>query len=170
MSVTDPIANIAFDHDIEAPYTDQYPIGVDRELIANIGRRRDLRAQDGREADRAGKTSAASTARARGPAGRTHGHGLPAAQRDQCTEVPAHERAGHLHALQRPGAHVEQANGRIAGRPIVLHLLEGRGADRTHRQQDPNHDINNDGRLATRSSAHGRRSSVVTRCRRSTCR
>jgi hypothetical protein len=37
VSVTHPTANIAFDRDLEAPYTDQYSIGMDRELMPNVG-------------------------------------------------------------------------------------------------------------------------------------
>ena len=37
LSVTDPRANIAFDPDIRAPLTDQFSIGIDRELTKNVG-------------------------------------------------------------------------------------------------------------------------------------
>jgi hypothetical protein len=37
ISVTDPIANVAFDNDIESPFTDQFSIGLDREIVANLG-------------------------------------------------------------------------------------------------------------------------------------
>lgn len=37
VSVTDPRANIAVDSEMGAPYTDQYSIGVDRELARNLG-------------------------------------------------------------------------------------------------------------------------------------
>ena len=37
VSVTDPIANIRFDTGIKPPYTDQMSIGLDRELVANVG-------------------------------------------------------------------------------------------------------------------------------------
>jgi hypothetical protein len=37
ISVTDPIANVRVDPDIEAPHTDSYSIGLDRELMTNLG-------------------------------------------------------------------------------------------------------------------------------------
>jgi len=37
LSVTDPKANLAIDSNIEAPHTDQYSVGVDRELARNVG-------------------------------------------------------------------------------------------------------------------------------------
>ena len=37
ISVTDSTANLAVDEDVEAPYTDQYSIGVDREIARNLG-------------------------------------------------------------------------------------------------------------------------------------
>jgi hypothetical protein len=37
ISVTDPRTNIAIDRNLKAPYTDLYSIGVDRELMANLG-------------------------------------------------------------------------------------------------------------------------------------
>jgi TonB-dependent receptor-like protein len=36
VSVTDPKANIAIDSNMDAPYTDQYSVGVDRELVSNL--------------------------------------------------------------------------------------------------------------------------------------
>ncbi len=36
LSVTDPLANVTFDRDIKAPYTDQYAIGLDRQLATNV--------------------------------------------------------------------------------------------------------------------------------------
>jgi hypothetical protein len=36
LNVVNPIANIRFDGDTNAPYTDQYAIGMDRELVANM--------------------------------------------------------------------------------------------------------------------------------------
>jgi hypothetical protein len=36
ISVTDPIANIAVDPDINQPYTDSYSVGLDHELMANL--------------------------------------------------------------------------------------------------------------------------------------
>ena len=37
ISVTDPRSNIALDRDLQAPFTDQFSIGFDRELMANLG-------------------------------------------------------------------------------------------------------------------------------------
>jgi hypothetical protein len=37
VSVTDPIANLRFDNDLQSPFTDMYSVGVDRELRANLG-------------------------------------------------------------------------------------------------------------------------------------
>lgn len=37
ISVTDPRANIAVDPNIRAPWTDQFSIGIDRELMRNVG-------------------------------------------------------------------------------------------------------------------------------------
>jgi hypothetical protein len=37
ISVTDPLANIAVDPESDPPFTDQYSIGIDRELMANMG-------------------------------------------------------------------------------------------------------------------------------------
>jgi hypothetical protein len=37
LSITDPRSNLAIDPDIRAPYTDQYSLGIDRELARNIG-------------------------------------------------------------------------------------------------------------------------------------
>ena len=37
ISVTDSTANLAVDPDIDAPYTDRYSIGVDREIARNLG-------------------------------------------------------------------------------------------------------------------------------------
>jgi hypothetical protein len=37
LSITDPKANLAIDSDIEAPHTDQFSVGVDRELARNLG-------------------------------------------------------------------------------------------------------------------------------------
>ena len=37
ISVTDPRANIAVDPNLEAPWTDQYSIGIDREVMRNLG-------------------------------------------------------------------------------------------------------------------------------------
>jgi len=37
VSVTHPTANIAVDPDMDAPYTDSYSVGIDHELMANIG-------------------------------------------------------------------------------------------------------------------------------------
>jgi hypothetical protein len=36
ISVTDPTANIAVDPDLEAPFSDQFSVGLDREVIANV--------------------------------------------------------------------------------------------------------------------------------------
>lgn len=36
ISVTDPRANIAVDPDMKAPFTDQYSVGLDRRLVANL--------------------------------------------------------------------------------------------------------------------------------------
>ncbi|MGH9140990.1 MAG: hypothetical protein ACRD2I_07600, partial [Vicinamibacterales bacterium] len=36
ISVTDPRANIAFDRNLKAPYTDQYSIGLDRRIVSNL--------------------------------------------------------------------------------------------------------------------------------------
>ncbi|HEY6895608.1 MAG TPA: TonB-dependent receptor, partial [Rhodanobacteraceae bacterium] len=36
ISVTDPRANIAFDRNLAAPYTDQYSVGLDRQFINNL--------------------------------------------------------------------------------------------------------------------------------------
>jgi carboxypeptidase family protein len=36
ISVTDPRANIAFDRNMNTPYTDQYSVGVDRRLVSNL--------------------------------------------------------------------------------------------------------------------------------------
>src|SRR5204863_6216116 len=36
ISVTDPRSNIAVDPNMDAPYTDQYSIGIDRELVRNV--------------------------------------------------------------------------------------------------------------------------------------
>jgi len=36
ISVTDPRANIAFDRNMKAPYTDQYSFGLDRQIVSNL--------------------------------------------------------------------------------------------------------------------------------------
>ncbi len=36
ISVTDPRANIAFDRDMKAPYTDQYSVGLDRQIVNQL--------------------------------------------------------------------------------------------------------------------------------------
>ena len=36
ISVTDPRANIAFDRNMKAPHTDQYSVGVDRQIVSNL--------------------------------------------------------------------------------------------------------------------------------------
>jgi len=36
ISVTDPRANIAFDRNLKTPYTDQYSVGVDRQIASNL--------------------------------------------------------------------------------------------------------------------------------------
>src|SRR5262249_43512085 len=37
ISVTDPRANLRVDPNMDAPYTDQYSIGIDREIVRNVG-------------------------------------------------------------------------------------------------------------------------------------
>ena len=37
ISVTDPRANLRVDSNMDAPYTDQYSIGLDREIVRNVG-------------------------------------------------------------------------------------------------------------------------------------
>ena len=36
LSITDPRANIAFDRNLKGPHTDQYSVGIDRQLVSNL--------------------------------------------------------------------------------------------------------------------------------------
>ena len=126
ISVTDSKANLAVDSNIDAPYTNQYSIGVDREIARHMRRQRHLRAQDLERSDRlAGYRRHLRNADR--DVSRRPGHGLPADERPQRTEILADEWPGLLQSIRRVGAERISASGESLDAEPQLRLFEDRG-------------------------------------------
>ena len=126
ISVTDSKANLAVDPDIDAPYTDQYSIGVDREIARNLGVSVTYVHKTSR--DQIGWRDIGGiygTQTVTSP-GRS-GHRLPADELPQRAEVPADERPGLLQSIRRVGAERVPASGESMDAEPQLRLFEDRG-------------------------------------------
>ena len=150
ISVTDPNVNLAVDPDMDPPYTDQYSIGVDRELANNLGVsvtyvHKESRDQIGWR-DVGGVYGTQTVTAPNGQPVTVY----PLLNSAQRAEVRADERGGLLQQVQRLDAEPLAPAGEPLGGQHELHLFGRRSlrlqADVGTTGRDPNDLVNLAGR------------------------